>query len=211
MPSLPSSESMQSMQDFFGEHWIVISLVSIIVILAFAILGIVIENNKKVCPECPLCPTKEMLCKYNKWPDYEKDRAFSIQLKGTKTCLQPKSSERSPANNTNLVLNDSCDEDRLRFKVKPDGQLQHYKPFNDKDKTEICLHPKAGGIDGDELIFMNTCDDNKSGQQNSLRYTFENGQIKNKLSGLCLNTDKIGGDSLIKFKNCDTASVFDLV
>lgn len=185
---------------------------SVIIFILFVTTLVYAFKQCPPCPECPQCEICDM--KYKKWPEYEADRAFSIQLKGTKSCLQPKGSDRTPVNNTNLVLNNGCDEDRLRFKVKPDGQIQHYKPFNknnDRDKSEICLHTKAGGIDGDEIIYMDTCDDNKPGQVNSLRYTFENGKIKNNKSGLCLNTDNIGADSIIKLKDCKNASQFELI
>jgi hypothetical protein len=158
--------------------------------------------------------TKCSTSKYTKWPKKGQDRAFSIRLRDTDRCLQPKVvDDRTSVNDTNLILNDGCDDDHLRFNILPDGQIQKYKPpSKNYDKTNMCLKAKTVN-DGGEIIYNNNCDDNDTGPiEKTLRFTYqEDGKIRHNISNLCLRTDNSDAGSLIKLKKCEEGSKFDLI
>ena len=166
---------------------------------------------------CEASPGSSRGCKIKDcavtWPSYNAN-PFSIKLRNTNSCLHPNGGSHTPNYNTNLVLYEGCNEDRLRFKVFSDGQIQHYRPPN----TVLggsCLHPQSGNQaiakDNDEIVFRNTCDDYWPNMAHTLRYTYENGKIKNTKSELCLKADGTGNNSTIRLKDCNSASLFDLV
>jgi hypothetical protein len=196
------------------------NIIIIFLLMVIFGLGIALGMNKCNCSTNTNTNTNTNTKKNDKWPDYDKDHPFSIQLRGTKYCLHPKGDSTTPENGANLVLNEGCDENQFRYKVFPDGQIQHYKHIDSKTDKIIggkCLHPKEGtnqksAKDNDEIVFKDICDDSwPTNTPDTLRYTYENGKIKNKKSGLCLNADSNAINSVIRLKDCKNASDFDLV
>jgi hypothetical protein len=191
----------------------------LIIVLLIIIFGLAIALAVSKCDNTATATKKKL----NKWPDYEKDNPFSIQLRGTNYCLQPKTKADSliTENGSNLILNEGCDENRYKYKVLPEGQIQQFKHVDSKTDKIIggnCLHPKIGtnkaeAKENEEIVFNNNCNDSwPDNMTHTLRYTYENGKIKNNKTGLCLKADTKSNGSIIRLvKNCDDASEFDLI
>jgi hypothetical protein len=150
----------------------------------------------------------------NKWPKYS-DPPFSIKLRNTNYCLKPESGTHTPNNYNRLIYSEGCNEDRFKFKVFDDGQIQHYRPPGSYNGGK-CIHPHTRSRTQswlndpyNRLYFVEDCGDYERNIENSLRYTFENGKIRNKKSGLCFK--KQDQDNKIILANCSNASLFDLV
>ena len=128
--------------------------------------------------------------------------------------MHPDGGSHTPNNGTKLVLHGGCNEDRLRYRVFRDGQIQHYRPPG-TSLGGSCLHPRTGNTeparDNDDIVFWNTCDDYYPNMAYTLRYTYDNGKIKNIKSGLCFKAEGTGDNSTIRLKDCNSASLFDLV
>ena len=67
--------------------------------------------------------------------------------------------------------------------------------------------------DDENIVFRNGCDDDLPNMPGTLRYKYENGQIKNNKSGLCLKNfgNKNHVEDKIKLTTCNKGSYFDLI
>jgi hypothetical protein len=187
--------------------WRFIYFLIILLIVGLGTLGYfygILKNEK--------CSTS----KYQVWPDSKKDHAFSIKLQednsDTKRCLQPHLFTTNGViikngdliNDRNLILDNGCDEDNIRFKTVNERLLKQHGNLND-----ICLKTKddSGRI---EIVYDKGCTDQGKYIYKDSKIMYENDKNKDA-NGKCFKIDSNDRVSKVTLQNCENATNFDLI
>ena len=199
-------ESVKALYESGSENRIVYGIIGVLCIglITLGIFYAILQNSK--------CSTN----KYQAWPNSKKDRAFSIKLQDnnpdTNRCLQPNPIANNGViakngvliNDTNLILNNDCDEDHIRFKTLNERLLKQHGNLND-----ICLKTKdvSGRI---EIVYDKDCTDKGKYIYKDSKIIYENDNYKDANSK-CLKIDSNDNQSKVTLQNCENATNFDLI
>ena len=193
-------ESGKALYESGSENRIVYGIIGVLCIglITLGIFYAILQNSK--------CSTN----KYQAWPNSKKDRAFSIKLQDnnpdTNRCLQPNPIAKNDLllNDTNLILNNDCDEDHIRFKILNERLLKQHGNLND-----ICLKTKdvSGRI---EIVYDKDCTDKGKYIYKDSKIIYENDNYKDA-NGKCLKIDSNDILSKVTLQNCENATNFDLI